>query len=520
DEEYNGECKVADEYGYCFYPTSAYWKPVTKVTVFDVSDKTAPKLLRETYLEANYISSRMINDTMHFVGYSYVYEPYYYNGCVDYSGGGDVVPARTGGETAQKAAMTEGEASPYYYDGKCMPQDEYVQKYQEKLGDVNYNDLLPKYYDIVYGDNSEEKSKDIICSCDNFYKPSVINGKDIVSVISFNLKTGDFNSTAIVGQWGTLYASLDSLYFASYVFDYWVYAQDGEKDKYEESSTIHKFDITSNPDKAEYAASGKVSGQILNQFSMSEYDGFFRVATTENQFWFNSGETESKNNVFVLKENGSSLDVVGSITGIAPTERIYSARFIKRKGYLVTFRQVDPLYTIDLADAYNPKIVGELKVPGFSTYLHPMGDNHLLAIGRDATNEGQVKGLKLSVFDIGDFKDPKEQHNVVLGKDWGTNSEAAYNHKAFNYFASKDILMIPLSYYNWNEDWTYADNFNGLIVFKVTIENGFEEIGKIDHKDFYSESPEKNWCYYNVGVRRSIIMDDYIYSLSDWGLKA
>ena len=386
------------------------------------------------------------------------------------------------------------------------------------LPKVDYKDLLPKYYDIVYGADGEVQSQDIICSCEHFYMPEVINGKDVVSIVSFNLNTGEFNSTAIIGQWGTLYASTDSLYLASYIFDYWVNALEGERDKYEEYSAIHKFDISSSPDRATYLASGKVPGQILNQFSMSEYEGFFRVATTESPDWF-TGDV-SKNNIFVLKQNGDSLDVTGSVTGLAPNERIYSARFIKEKGYVVTFRQVDPMYTVDLSDPYSPRFVGELKVTGFSTYLHPMADDHILAIGRDATEEGQIKGLQLSIFDVSNFSNPLLSHKYILGEYWGASSEAAYNHKAFNYFANKEILAIPFSYYDWEDYTSDEKNFNGLIVFKVTVEDGFKELGKIDHKDLFTIDPQYKSFYYNIGVNRSIIMDDYIYSLSEWGIKS
>lgn len=507
-----------------FYPYY-YWRPVTKVTVLDIADRTAPKIERETYLEANYLGSRMVTDTIHFVGYSHVYEPFYYNGCIEFAGGGVVGSGETvsGGDGGDTVIMTSPVPLPpgKLQDdsgGECISEAEYLKLLEKRLAKTDYIDFLPRYYDIVYDAEGEVKSQDTICSCNNFYKPEVIQGKDIVSIVSFNLKTGELNSTAILGQWGTLYASTDSLYLASYIFDYWVNALDGGRERFEEYSTIHKFDISTDPDRAEYQASGKVSGRIPNQFSMSEYQGFLRVATTRDQDWLTGEPPE--NNIFVLARKGDALEVAGSVSGIAPDERIYSARFIGERGYVVTFRQVDPMFTIDLSDPYNPKVAGELKVPGFSTYLHPMGEDHLLTIGRDATEEGRVKGLKLSVFDVSDLKNPSLLHETTLGQDWGTNSEATYNHKAFNYFAGKDLLAIPLSYYDWTDYTSEEKNFNGLIVFHVSTESGFKEIGKIDHQSLFTIDPQYWNCYYNTGVSRSIIMDDTIYSLSEWGIKA
>src|SRR3989304_6230113 len=342
----------------------------------------------------------LIFSSVDFVGNSHIYEPFYYNGCISYADGGGEISLLSGDAESGFSPFISAEDTSISIEESCITQDEYLLLLEEKLAEIDYNDLLPKYYDIIYGDEGEVVSQDVICLCDNFYKPEAVIGKDLITILSFNLNSREFNSTAIIGQWGTVYASTDALYLASYNFDYWINELE-DSETTEEYFSVHKFDISSDPDEAVYIASGKVPGHILNQFSMSEYNGFLRVATTENQNW-QTGE-DAKNNIFVLGQNGTSLDIAGSIMGLAPTERIYSARFMKEKGYVVTFRQVDPIFTIDLADPYNPQVIGELKVPGFSTYLHPMGDDHILAIGRDATDEGRVEGLKLSIFVVSDF---------------------------------------------------------------------------------------------------------------------
>ena len=188
---------------------------------------------------------------------------------------------------------------------------------------------------------------------------------------------------------------------------------------------IHEFDIT-DPRRAAYRVSGEVRGTVLNQFSMSEYGGHLRVATTEQD---PNGRGTGESRVFVLKDNGQTLGTVGDVGGLGRGERIYAVRFIGDVGYVVTFRQVDPLYTLDLSNPSRPRVVGELKILGYSAYLHPIGPDLLLGVGQDATPEGRTRGTQVSVFDVSDPASPRLLHQRSLGQG---QSPAEFDHASLS----------------------------------------------------------------------------------------
>jgi uncharacterized secreted protein with C-terminal beta-propeller domain len=253
---------------------------------------------------------------------------------------------------------------------------------------------------------------------------------------------------------------------------------------------------------------GEVPGQILNQFSLGEYEDVLRIAT--NSGTWGAG---SLNNVYCLKVIGSRLEIIGKLEGLAPGEDIYSALFIGTRGFLVTFVKIDPLFTIDLSDPYNPIALGELKVPGYSDYIHPMDENHLITIGKDAIMDNGFawyQGLQLSIFDVSDFENPLLLYKELIG-DRGTSSEAEYNHKAFTFWAEENLLAIPVDLYEHEAlpvnpyDWgTYK--FSGLYVYRVTVENGFEYLGRIN--------TDISTYYYNDWLRGLFINND-VYAVNN-----
>ena len=178
--------------------------------------------------------------------------------------------------------------------------------------------------------------------------------------------------------------------------------------------------------------------------------------------------------MFVLKESNGQLDIAGRVENIAPTETIQSARFLGERGFLVTFRRIDPLFTLDLSDPTNPRIAGELKVPGFSTFMLPISENELLAVGQDADADGRALGMQLSIFDVSNFAAPVLKHKVAIG-DQGTWSEALHNAKAFTYFADQQVVAFPIQ----ETDATTGFTFIGLTVYRATGAAGFEPLGKI-----------------------------------------
>jgi len=247
-------------------------------------------------------------------------------------------------------------------------------------------------------------------------------------------------------------------------------------------------------------SNGKVPGSINNQFSLDEQDGILRLATTVNGRWsrFDKDRSESENHVYTLDQN---LDVLDSVTDIAQGERIYSTRFMGDKLYMVTFEQVDPFFVIDLEDAQNIKILGELKIPGFSRYLHPYDENTIIGIGQDATETGRTKGLKISLFDVTDVSNPTEVAQYVTEERYAS-STALYEHKAFLFDREKELLVIPAYSYDYRGD---SEDYNGAFVFKLAKDD-IELRGLIDHS-----GQGNKW---DAAVERSLYIDELLYTKS------
>ncbi|MBI4019689.1 MAG: beta-propeller domain-containing protein [Candidatus Aenigmarchaeota archaeon] len=292
-----------------------------------------------------------------------------------------------------------------------------------------------------------------------------------------------------------------------------------------ERTIIHRIAIDNG--RIEHEAEGSVPGHVLNQFSMDEFEGHFRIATTTSPQYFAGGTAEKqKNHVYVLD---GSLNTVGKLEDLAPGESIYSARFISGRAYLVTFKQVDPLFVIDLSDPANPRELGRLKIPGFSNYLHPYDENHIIGIGKDvdesidadkvhsddAVYYTAIKGVKLSLFDVSDVEHPREVAKYVIG-DRGTESEALQDHKAFLFSREKGLLVIPILLAESSEkpgfDYYTQYAFQGAYVFGLTLDGGFELKGRITHAD---EAAKNEYYYYGpYAVRRSLYIGNTLYTVS------
>ncbi len=247
---------------------------------------------------------------------------------------------------------------------------------------------------------------------------------------------------------------------------------------------------------------GSVPGYVLNQFSMDEYNGYFRIVTTENvTHYFNEGgiasaeQEKTRNHLFVLDE---SMNIVGSIEDLARGESIYSARFMGDTGYFVTYRQVDPLFTVDLSTPSEPKILSELKVPGFSNYLHPFGDGLLLGFGQNSDEEsGEIQGLKLSMFDTSDPAAVAEKHSELLGKKYMW-SNAIGNHKAILVDSEKNLIGFPAE--------------NEYMLYSYSPESGFQKIAQLT-----LEADGPGDMDYDL---RGFYVDDVFYLYSPSGLAA
>jgi len=282
-----------------------------------------------------------------------------------------------------------------------------------------------------------------------------------------------------------------------------------------ERTLIHRIAIEDG--EIEYAGSGEVPGHLLNQFSMDEYNGMLRIATTRGYVAWRRGAPASSNNIYVLDR---SLRVIGSLEGLAPGERIYAARFLGERAYLVTFKKVDPLFVVDLTDPERPRALGELKIPGYSDYLHPYDENHLIGVGKDAVEAGTgefawYQGLKLALFDVSDVEHPRELSSVIIG-DRGTDSPVLHDHKALLFSREKRLLAIPVQVAKLQDDvaplevipkWAYGKYvWQGVYVYSVDPAKGFRLKGMVSHGPPFDPGSS---------IKRSLYIGNTLYTFSE-----
>ena len=353
---------------------------------------------------------------------------------------------------------------------------------------------------------------------DIYYDPSSLDASAFTNILALDTVRGEAEVLPVVtGGTSVLYMARDALYLA---YTKWQevamrLSEPGEVDTW---TTIHKVRVEGL--EIEPIADADVPGSLLNQFSMDEFQGYLRVATTTGFVW--SAESPSRNNVYVLD---ASLDIVGRLEGLAPGEHIYSARFIGDRAYLVTFQKIDPFFVVDLSVPSAPEVLGYLKIPGYSDYMHPFDEDHVIGLGKDAVpaEEGDFswyQGVKLSLFEVADVKHPMELDRQVIG-DRGTESEAVHDHKAFSFFASKGLLVLPVAlaridpakYPDPIPPHAYGDLvWIGALVYRVTLEDGFVLLGNLTHasggdEDLYANS-------WSLAVRRSLYIGEYLYTVS------
>jgi hypothetical protein len=366
-------------------------------------------------------------------------------------------------------------------------------------------------------------------SCTDFARVTAPTRLGLASVVTLNLATGSVARTSIMAEPGPIYASANNLYLATR--HWWSWPAVGQ----EESTYIHKFDIT-QPSRAVYLASGPVSGHVIDQFSLDESaSGHLRVVTTierrvpDTQNPKNTwGTLETVNRLSVLAQERDALTVAGASPDLAKGERVMSSRIIGDKGFVVTFRQIDPLFTFDLSDPTAPRVVAELKIPGFSTYMHPLDADHLLTIGTFIPEpligqpvDWRARALQLAIFDVSNLAAPRQTHVRLVGTAYGW-SEAQSEHRAFNYFAAKKLLAIPFS--DWDNAASgsaYWTRFTSeLRVYSVDALTGFTPRGALSMRDLYQGAGVGDWVYYwQPSVRRSVMAEDFVYAISDAGIR-
>jgi uncharacterized secreted protein with C-terminal beta-propeller domain len=469
-----------------------HWQPRVTVTVIDVSNSAAPTILETTRLDGWLVDSRAIEGRVLVVTQD----------SFDIPAPAIITipppdPQPVDPPTVDPFDPSTGDPLPLaciVYPGWLDDGTKYVYEdeaaYRARLEEVWETTAAPRFSVTVTG--GDDTTGDLVTP-GHTYLPVNAGDNTMLSVVSFETSddvAGPDAVTSVAGVSGQVYASTSSLYVSAGHWGSWWDSTDAGS-----STNIYKFDLQQVD--APLVAMGAVPGLALDQFSFDESDdGLLRVATT-NGF----GEAAASG-VFVLAASAGNLQTIGSVTGLAKGERIFSVRFVGDRGYVSTFRQVDPLFVIDLANPRAPKVLGELKVPGFSSYMQPLDATHLLGIGRDVDpTTGQVRGLQLSIFDVSNPAKPQRTSTYTFAGDgWESWSAALWDHHALSWFADQGILALPVQQGGW---W---DGSNGLVVFKVDTSSAdaFTNLGQITH---------------NGTVQRSLRIGEYLYSVSSGEVK-
>lgn len=462
----------------------------TVLTLLDITDKTAPKVVRRIESSSSLLAARRIGDTVHTV---LIGEPRL---------------ARSWSLNPSASTTTEADVHAAY--------DALAKANEAAIANTPIDAALPTLKDSGGAEPGRA-----------FFKSQLPDGAAFTTVLSVDIapSQGGFSAVTVISRAGHIFASPNALYMAvphNRADGYGWY--DGRTES--ELSTIHKFAIGNQAAITTYKGSGAVKGRTLNQFAMDEKDGRVRIATTSGHL----PSPDAENTLSIMEEVPGGLGVVGQLDGIAKTEDIRSVRFDGDRGYVVTFKKTDPLFVFDLADPKAPKVLGELKIPGFSTYMHMMDPTHLLTIGYDAADQGDFAyftGVLLQIFDVSNPASPTLAHKEIIGTR-GSSSEALADHLAFNYFAPKDLLAIPMTICEGGgTQGNYGTNmtFSGLLVYDTKATTGFNLKGKVAHPNSANGTGYDNagcsnwWANASSEVKRSIIMDDYVFSVSGTRIK-
>lgn len=437
---------------------------------------------------------------------------------------GTILDARMVGETARVVVSSTPDQLAFVYPSQPTEEAEQIAEEANRrvIEGSDLEDWLPSYRHVTDPAGTDEAVVDegTLVACDRMNEPTSFAGFGTLSVLTFDvpgeLGTGDAVGVLAAGE--QVYANAEHLYVATTQYPE---VDDTTTDPTNDfpappggpDTALHRFSIAGDG-PAEYQASGLVRGRLLDQFSMSETpatdgggdDAVLRVASTDDD--------ESESFVTTFRADGDQLTELGQVGGLGEGEQIYSVRFVGDVGYVVTFEQTDPLYTVDLSDPAAPTVAGELELLGYSAYLHPIGENLLLGVGQDATAGGQTTGTQLSLFDVSDPAAPQRLQQVSIP---GASSAAEYDHHAFLYWPETGLAVLPVQSYGGDVFCTQpegvtvpcpgpTESFNGAVGFHVATD-GIDEVGRVSHDD-------------GSALARSVVVGDTLFTLSESSLVA
>ncbi len=459
------------------YPSEAY--TFTKLTVLDLA-AAPPTTLTETYLEGSYSTARLQGSTARGI-----------------LAGGYLTPVSTYPAVSPYDLTTGATVSESEFDERLA---QWRDRQVAAIAATELQDWLPRTYQRTASGLVRDPF-----SCTDYYVPRPgLSGDGITTIASMDLLAVQptLTSTAILGYAQEVYANEETLLLAQSDWQSGMTADSSSR------TILHAFGVTG--EEPTWLGSGVVNGTLHDQFSLDERDGITRVATTE-EHWSSNGTPERTNRVSTLEVSGGALKVLGQSAPFADGEQIYSTRFVGDTAYVVTFRQVDPLFAIDLSNPAEPRILGSLEISGFSDYMHPLDDHHLLTIGREVDpTTGWANGLMLQIFDVTTPTAPQQSAKYVFSGDgWSAANE---DHKAFTYFADKGLLAFPYV--------DYSSSFSSTLqVFGVTPDTGINYLGAVDQTRLFPTTcldPTGGYwnCDYLPEVRRGVFIEDYLYAIS------
>lgn len=564
-----------------FATTPENYQAGFRITEVDVSVPGQAKVVSSLDLEGRYVSARKIGSVVRLVFTTLpkdlklrrVYHFFPENG-VHEKDHNDAPPqveeASSKEEVAQGWALTQTKSYEQVWEEAAQKARIYNRKV---LAQMTEHNLLPRYRFSTPG---APVQAGLAYGCEQTMRPGVSAGVELLSVLTVDLNAGlkPGNATAVVASGSTVYASGSSLYVATRSwmpgFDDEDMVADGdmaggtttgvvmpgtgiatagtvvtsgampgsdavqdatgegepdkpqarqatlppEPDQTSRRQTyVHKFDL-SDPLRATYRASGLVNGELLNQFAMSEHQGVLRVAATR---YLKNSWRPTDNFVATLQEQGDKLVQLGQAGGLGKTEMIRSVRFMGDVGYVVTFRQTDPLYTLDLKNPAAPQVLGELKIEGFSAYLHPLSPGYLMGVGRDADHEGRIKGLQVSIFDVTDLRNPRRIHNYTMEN---TTASTQFDHRAFLYWPENKTVVLPVQGHRRVDEQNYED-FAMALVLGVDPQVGITKRAEIAHPTTEHHYPGMEKPYIQAtAIDRTLVIGDRLWTLSHKGAKA